>query len=246
MCPQRALEIVAQGNMYPKTPANGNVPAALTQAGIEAFNADLAEHRTPEGYLDITAKQRQLVALVRNHYEPLADNRLGQKRWGVGLALGAAALGLTFMLGSVKSTDWHVKERQHNMEQRVMRSQYFTGKTPFDYNDNKTLEDNLKNVETEAKNDRKGGKGLIYVLTGLGFLASLAGYVFHRRNRPVQPAPAPAAPAPAAPPNPAPAAPAAPLPIRAELLRRAAAGEQEALDILSAYIVHQNRQRRNP
>jgi hypothetical protein len=180
--PQRALDLAVQRNLYERTPATNTTPAALTPAGRDAFYNDLTApfEQTPNGGSRLTPRQRQIVELARNDYNGAADNRLSGKRWGVGIALAGAAVCLTFLIGNTKPSDNFIKQRQNNYQTANERHRYFTGRDAPWYNSSKTLEDNLKDVKTDAQKDRKGGRGLFYFLGGLGLLAGLYGLVGYK------------------------------------------------------------------
>ncbi|VVB81757.1 Uncharacterised protein [uncultured archaeon] len=218
MSPGKALELATQANLYADSPA-----------GRDSFFADL-NARTADGSL--SPRQRQLVDIAREHYVPFAQNRWGQKAGWYIMGAAGVALASTLMVGSITSSSWQVKEQQHRMEQKYNRAVYLTGHTPFNYNSNKSLEANLKDVQTDAQKDREGGRGVLYLLGGLGLLAGLLGLTGYklrardlaqRANRaagagpnpkptaPVPPAPALPAPTPV-PVLPAPAVPALPGP----------------------------------
>lgn len=239
--PQQALNEAVRTRLY-----------ANDTAGRDAFYNDLTApfEQTPNGASRLTPRQRQLVELARQHYETIADNRLSGRRWGVGIPMAIAAVGLTFLIGHAKPSDNFIKQRQNNYQTANERHRYFTGSDAPWYNSKQTLEQNLKDVKTDAQDDRKGGKAFFYFLGAAGLLASLLGYTAYRirlNSAGTPPAGAPAAGTPPAPAGATPAVPAAPLAPRDYLLQRAAAGDAEALQFLTAYFRSLNRRpRRRP
>jgi hypothetical protein len=238
--PQQALNEAVRTRLYEGTPA-----------GRDAFYNDLTApfEQTPNGGSRLTPRQRQLVELARGHYESIADNRLGQKRLGAGIALAAAALGLTLLISNAKPSDNFIKQRQNNYQTANERHRYFTGSDAPWYNSKQTLEQNLEDVKTDAQKDRKGGEGLFYFLGGLGLLASLLGYTAYRIRLNSAGTPPAGAPAAGTPPAPAGATPTpttpAPQPTPEEyLLEQARAGNVQARRMLMAYYERINRRRR--